>query len=268
MSIRNVLLILRKKWHLFFKVLPILGLIVLIKLIFHYIGFETISLNSLFTSLVGGTIFLFGFLISGVLSDYKESEKIPGEIACSLEVIYDETSIIYLSKKSKSAKDFLIFQLKFLELIQNWLYKKEDIDIVYNNLNKMNNYFLEFEPLTQANFIARMKQEQNNLRKLITRINVISSTSFVQSAYAIAEALAFFLIVGLLVLKIEPFYEAIFFVVLVAFLVIYMILLIRDLDNPFEYSNNGEFGSEISLEPMKNLEKRIREDLTKLDIHY
>ncbi|NPV51123.1 MAG: hypothetical protein HPY60_08025 [Candidatus Methanofastidiosum sp.] len=268
MDIRNILLILQKKWYLFFKVLPILGLIVLIKLIFHYIGFETISLNSLFTSLVGGTIFLFGFLISGVLSDYKESEKIPGDIACSLEAIHDETSIICLSKNSKVAKEFLIFQLKFLESIQNWLYKKEEIDTVYNNLNEMNNYFLEFESLTQANFIARMKQEQNNLRKLITRINVISSTSFIQSAYAIAEALAFFLIIGLLVLKIEPFYEALFFVILVSFLVIYMILLIRDLDDPFEYSNNGEFGSEISLAPIKNLEKRIKDNLTKLDINY
>ena len=266
MKIKSIIIAMMKKWYLLFKVMPILVLIVTMKFIFHYMGFETISLNSLFTSIVGATIFLFGFLLSGVLSDYKESEKIPAEIACSLEILHDETSIIYMSKKSNEARDFLLFHLTFLKSMLNWLYKKEDIDSVYMNLNRMNYYFLQFESQTQANFIVRMKQEQNTLRKLLTRIHVISSTSFIQSAYAIAEALALFLIIGLLFLKIEPFYEAIFFVMLVSFLVIYMIMLIKDLDDPFEYLENGDFGSEISLLPIYKLEKRIEDNLIKLEI--
>ena len=45
------------------------------------------ELNALFTSLVAGTIFLIGFLISGVLSDYKESEKLPSELSASIKTL-------------------------------------------------------------------------------------------------------------------------------------------------------------------------------------
>jgi hypothetical protein len=60
-----------------------------------------------------------------------------------------------------------------------------------------------------------------------------------------------------LVLKVEPFYEAVFFTMLVSFLVIYMILLIKDLDNPFDYSEHGENGTEVSIKPIHDLTNRI-----------
>jgi hypothetical protein len=50
-----------------------------------YLGAEFLSLSSLFTAVVSANIFLIGFLISGVLVDYKESEKIPGDMAASIE---------------------------------------------------------------------------------------------------------------------------------------------------------------------------------------
>ena len=67
-----------KKWHLVIEILPILIGVFILKILFHTFGLEFISLNPLFTSLIAGTIFLIGFLINGVISDYKESEKCPG----------------------------------------------------------------------------------------------------------------------------------------------------------------------------------------------
>jgi hypothetical protein len=60
-----------KKWHLSIKIIPLLILIFILKMIFHWNGLEVVSLSSLFTSLIAGTIFLIGFLINGVISDYK-----------------------------------------------------------------------------------------------------------------------------------------------------------------------------------------------------
>lgn len=40
------------------------------------IGWDTVQLNPLHTGLVAGDIFLIGFLLSGTLTDYKESERI------------------------------------------------------------------------------------------------------------------------------------------------------------------------------------------------
>lgn len=250
--------VLWKKWHILYQVLPFLIGIFFLKLLFHWFGLEYISLNALFTSLIAATTFLLGFLITGVISDYKESEKLPGELACSLEAIYDEAYILHKNKNAAASKDFLKYYEDFLRSLNDWFYGKEKTTSIFEKLSRMNDYFLSFELLTQANFIVRMKQEQSNVRKLITRIHIIKKTSFVQSAYAILEALAVLVIIGLLILKVEPFYEAVFFTILVSFLVIYMIFLIKDLDNPFEYEKYGEGGSEVSLKPFHDLLDRLK----------
>lgn len=247
-----------KKWHLIIKIIPILIVITILKIIFIKSGFEILTLNALFTSLIAGTIFLIGFLITGVISDYKESEKLPSDMAVSLETLYDEIYIINKNKNSKLTEDFLKFYSEFLVSVPIWFYKKEKTQNMLEKLHKMDDYFADLEPIMQANFLSRMKNEQSNLRKIIIRINTIRDTNFVESAYAILETLAFFLIMGLLILKIGTFYESLFFTILVSFLIIYMIMLIHDLDNPFEYTKKGEAeGTVVSIKPILDLKDRI-----------
>jgi hypothetical protein len=100
-----------QKWHLALKVLPVIILVIILKLLAHQFSLEFISLNPLFTAIVTANIFLLGFLIAGVLSDYKESEKLPGDLATSIETIVDECLIIYKNKKAEPAKECLEYTL-------------------------------------------------------------------------------------------------------------------------------------------------------------
>lgn len=246
-----------KKWNLAIKIIPILVGIFILKLSFHKFGFEYISLNALFTSLIAATTFLIGFLITGVISDYKESEKIPGDMASGLETLYDEIYILDKNKGNETTKNFLNFYDGFLDSIIDWFYRKEKTKNILAKLHKMDDHFAKLEGMIQPNFLARMKNEQSSLRKMVIRVDNIRDMSFIQSAYAIVEALAFFVITGLLILKVEPFYEALFFTILVSFLLVYMIFLIKDLDNPFNYSEHGENGTEVSLKPLHDLIERL-----------
>jgi len=247
-----------QKWSLVFKILPILVFIIALKIIAHYAGFEVITLNALYTSLVAGTIFLMGFLISGVLTDYKESEKIPSELSASIESLYDEAYTAHRGKNSKSALKFIEYQKLFVHSLIGWFWKKERTVALLEKIRGMNDLFVEMEKEgVQANYIIKMKNEQSNIRKIILRAHAIRDTEFIASAYAIVEALAFFLTLGLILIKVEPFYESLFFTTLVTFLVTYMIVLIRDLDNPFDYSANGERGTEVSLKPLHELEASL-----------
>ena len=223
------------KWKLAFKVAPIVFSIVLLKLFTHQMKWEFLTLNSLFGAIISANVFLVGFLISGVLVDYKESEKIPGELACSLEVLTDESAILYKSKKSPVAKELLKYVQDTTSSILMWFNKKEKTGVVLKRITGFNDYFLALEPLIQANFIVRLKNEQSLIRKLITRTHSIRETSFNPAGYAIAEIISTILCIGLIFTKIDPYYESIFFVAFVSFILIYMVLLIRDLDNPFGY---------------------------------
>jgi hypothetical protein len=246
------------KWAIGFKTIPIMLLLVILKVLTHNIGLEVMDLNALFTSLIGGTIFLIGFLITGVLSDYKESEKIPTELTSSLRSLFDDTYTILRSKNSAAALEFMKFQKSFVDMLFPWLYKKESTKSILSKISEMNEFFITFDKEEiQSNYIIKMKNEQNNIRKVILRIETIRDTDFVGSAYAIVEAMGILTGIGLIVIKIEPFYASIFLTMIVAFLITYMILLIKDLDNPFDYSIKGENGTEISLQQLHDFQEEL-----------
>jgi predicted membrane chloride channel (bestrophin family) len=245
------------KWKLTLKVLPFVAVLLVIKLIAHQYKIEFLTLNSLFSAIISANVFLIGFLISGVLVDYKEAEKLPGDLAVGLEALTDEISIISKSKKAKVATDALCHISDMSKNILQWFYKKERTKHILDQITKLNDYFLAFEPLTQANFIVRMKQEQNNLRRIITRIHTIRETSFNPSGYAIAEIITGLLCFGLVFTKIDPYYESLFFVAFVSFILIYMVMLIKDLDNPFGYYKEENLSADVSLRPIQDVVERI-----------
>ena len=237
------------KWKILLQVIPIIAVILLIKALFHHYGLEMMELNALFTSLVGATIFLIGFLISGVLSDYKESEKIPGEITTSLKNILDDSLTLKHHYSDDTFKQFISFQKQLANNIKSWLYKEIETAELLSQFDVLNSIIIQLDKEgVQANFLIRIKNEMSTVRKNLLRIEAIRETNFISSAYAIVESMAFVISAGLIFIKIEPFFAALFFTVLVTFLIIYMIILIKDLDDPFDYQANGESGTEISLD--------------------
>ncbi len=245
------------RWRLALKTIPFVVIIILLKFGIHYFGYEFLTLNSLFTAIISANIFLIGFLISGTLVDYKESEKLPGDLSASMETMADEGLIIYKNKKSQEAKNFLLKISQFNKSLVDWFYKKERTSNLMEKLLSFNDDFLAFENQTQANFIVRLKQEQNSIRKMINRIHTIRETSFLGTGYAIAEIITFILVVGLIFIKMDPFYESVFFISFVSFILVYMIYFIKDLDNPFGYNDEDSLVEEVSLKPVLDSQKRI-----------
>jgi hypothetical protein len=240
------------KWRLAFKVLPFVAAAMVLKFALHRLDWEVISLNALLPGLLAATVFLLGFLISGVLSDYKESEKLPGELAVSLGVLADELGIAHGRQPSGISRAALAHALGLAERIEGWFHERHDTPAVMEHLSGLNQHFLRLEASTPPPFITRMKQEQSALRRVLIRIDMIRHTSFVSSGYAIAEITATLVITGFILARIDPFYESLFFIGLIAFLLTYMLALIRDLDDPFEYGPGQGGGDEVSLKPVED----------------
>ena len=245
------------KWGLSFRVIPFVVIVVLLKFGAHYFGFELLSLSPLMGALISANVFLIGFLISGVLSDYKESEKLPREMACSLEVIVDESTIVSTNKKNHVPEELVDHVRLLTGSLISWFHKKERTTDLLGKVSALNSFFLALEPLTQANFIARLKQEQSSLRRIITRIHTIRETDFNPAGYAIAEILSTILCLGLIFTRMDPYYESVFFVAFVSFVLIYMVLLIKELDNPFSHYEENTLTENVSLKPLYDLQQRL-----------
>lgn len=247
-----------KEHRIFYRVLPYLAVMILAKLLLHRFDLERLSINAIFSGLIGANVFLMGFLLSGVLADFRESERLPGEMAATLGTLADEFQSIHQRTSAPAALAALEHLRELGLTIHRWLHKQERSREVMGRIAGLNDHFLAVEPHTQANFIARLKQEQSALRKLIIRIHTIRETDFISSGYFIASTTTILLLVGLAFARIEPFYESLFFVVVVSYLLLFLMFLIQDLDNPFGYYENAS-SEDVSLKPLEDALEDLRE---------
>lgn len=252
-------------YRLLARSLPIVLPVLIAKLALDQLGADTIALNPLYSGLVAANVFLIGFLLAGTLADYKESERLPGELAVRAEAIADECQILFRDKGADAARRCLEHVGRLAATLNAWLHGREDVHEVLERVEDFNWYFLEFESLTQPNFIVRLKQEQTALRMLVTRINTIRETSFIGAGYVICEITSVLLVIALLLADIAPLGAELFLLGTITFLLAYMILLIKDLDDPFDYDENGSVGAaEVSLAPLAFLERRMAAELEAL----
>ena len=250
-------MIIKSRYRLLLQASAIVAVIVSIKLIVHFCGWEIISINPLFSGIIAANVFLMGFLLNGVLSDFKESERYPGELGAGLENLAQEVRGIKLARPDAQVAPCLALLAQFGLDIQSWFHKKHRTSELLEHLNELTPQFALFEQWTQATLVARLKQEQGNLRRMLIRIHTIRETSFVSSGYLLADLVTVLLCIGLILAKIEPFYESLFFVGVISYLMVYLLLLIRDLDNPFGYYETFS-GEDVSLKPLEDATIRLQ----------
>jgi hypothetical protein len=240
------------------RVLFFVGAILAVKLVAHLASYEPISLNALFSGMIAGNVFLMGFLLSGVLADYKESERLPGELSACLENMAQEVRGIAVTKPEAKVGPCLSRISQVADAIHDWFYKKIDTEAMLGGINSLTDEFEGLQQWTQGTFVARLKQEQSNLRRTMTRIDIIRETNFVTSGYLLAYLITGLLCIGLVLLNMEPrpFEESMFFTGVIAFLLVFLITLIRDLDNPFGYYERYS-GADVSLKPLEDTQRRL-----------
>lgn len=244
------------KLRLLLRVSAIVFVVICAKLLVHFLGWEVISINPLFSGIVAANVFLMGFLLSGVLSDFKESERLPGELGACLENLAQEVSAIRVSRPDAKVGPCLILLSQLSQDILRWFYKKQRTTELMALLNDLTPQFALLEQWSQATFVARLKQEQSNLRRAIIRIHTIRETSFVSTGYLLADLVTFLLCMGLILAKIEPFSESLFFVCVISYIMVFLLMLIRDLDNPFGYYDPGS-SEDVSLKPLEDTVHRL-----------
>ena len=242
--------------NLILRVVLVVAVAIGAKLLFHSLGWEILSLSPLFSGIVAANVFVMGFLLSGVLADYKESERLPGELAASIETIAEEMVAIHRTSNAPTALQCVVDLRGLANDILDWLHKKHRTHDLLDDLNRIGDYFVAVEKFTQANFIVRLKQEQSAIRRVLIRIHSIRETSFVASGYLAAHVTTALVGLGLVLVKIDPFYESLFFVGVIGFLLTFLILLIHDLDNPFGYYEAGS-NEDVSLKPLEDVVARL-----------
>jgi hypothetical protein len=241
------------------RALPFIVVAVGVKAILEAADIHPLDLNPLLSGLVAANVFLLGFLLAGTLGDYKEAEKLPGELSASLETICDEALLVHTELGIPEGAACIALCADVAASIRSYIVKETDVTPVLETLRAFNPIFLVFSPKIQAGFTTRLKIEQSGMRRIVLRIDTIRRTTFVNAGYAIAELTGVLLIAGMELTNVaDKVVESLFFVGVISLLLTYVFLLIRDLDNPFAYPNGQAGAADVSLFPLEEAEARLR----------
>jgi hypothetical protein len=241
------------KWRLMLTSLPYVALAVLAKigleqgLDFHGI----IEFSEVGLVLTGG-VFLVGFMLAGTMADYKESEKIPADIACTLEAIEETIAQAAVSKPGIDDKGLRAALFEVSQGVHDWLYKKLAQERLFQRLRDLGIAIHAIERAGAGGYASRALSELHSLRKTLSRASVISRTGFLASGYALLETLTAAIVVLLMISKFKSPVAELIIIAFISLIFTYMLRLIRDVDDPFEYSADGDKGSaEVELFPIE-----------------
>ena len=117
--------------------------------------------------------------------------------------------------------------------INAWKLKEinQVIDSIDENINNLAQINLA-PPL-----IVKFRNELTTIDKILYRVDAIMETTFIPAAYVITEIAIGMVIFVLLFVQIDPYYEGVMLFGTVSFLLISVLLLIKDMDNPFAGSH-------------------------------
>src|SRR4030095_4176993 len=219
------------KWRLMLTTLPFTAFMLLVKFaIVHGLNYEGLVKFSEIGLVITGGIFIIAFMLAGTISDYKESEKLPAEIACAIETI-DDTLVLGYNFKGGFDLGEVRRQLNAVtQTIINWFDKNGTDEEVYAKIASITSIALVLEKAAVGPIAARISGEQHNLRKLFARVNVIKRTYFLATGYALLEVLTVVIIGLLIIAKFENEITGVIIIAFITQIFVYMIRLIRDVD--------------------------------------
>ena len=231
----------------------------LLKLLVHQFALEVITVNPLFSALVASTVFLLGFLLNGVLADFKDSEKLPGELASALEALGLEIRGIPAHHVDAQVAVPLVAVADLTHGILAWVRQHlstHDLMLLYQHAHGR---VVDAAVLLrgESTLQGRLMSEMAAVLRSVNRIETIRETSFVPLVYWLANAGAALLCGGLVLMKGSSISESVFFLFVIAFLLIFLLNLIRDIDNPFGFSDPSS-AEDVSLEVLEAAAGRLQ----------
>jgi hypothetical protein len=243
------------KWRLSLTVLPFTLLFALAKVAVHRLGWEPWAFDSLTGALFGAATFVIAFVLSGTLSEYNASEDMVLQIVNGVEAMADLNTLSAASQPTYNGTNLRRQLAETLELIEGWLRNtatREQLDV---HLDALNLQFADLKRHGEGSAANDCQAELARLRLLIQRIHVNRSTTFLGPAYAMLEIFLVAAVVALLLIKAELFSEVLVVSCFLFTSFTYLLLLIRDLDNPFQY--DGSSCVDADLEPLTSTRSRL-----------
>jgi hypothetical protein len=233
------------KWRIFALTLPLTILFGLAKWLFHRQGWELWTFNALTSSLFGAATFIIAFQLNGTLSDYRSSDSLLTQFCMSIESIQDSNLLTAKTYPDYDPQPLRQFLLSLTQDLRDALQTEQALQPLLVKVTDFHQLFAGAEKY--ASNMSLMQTEQGKIRGIIMQIKGVRDSDFLQPAYAILELFTIASTIALLLIGSEEITESIVVSSLLFVVFLYLLLLIKDLDNPFQYGGFSSVDSSLSV---------------------
>lgn len=250
-----------KRFRLLLLSLAAIALLSVAKALVHWAGFEFLELNQLFTTAIAGAIFILGFLLRSVLSDYKDAERMPGALRVALEAIHDDVALF--GDTSARTADILATRRTLHEIsvtlrtaIRTDKLTEKSPELLAT-VDRLSLIFVKLEQLDMpANYIVRLRSNLDQVRHVLFRIIHIQRMQFLPSAHLLAQSLVLAVTALLLFLQTGGSPESAILFAVMSYMLVFVLYLIDTLENPF--GDTSHSFDDVSLFLLRGFEHKLQ----------
>jgi hypothetical protein len=246
------------KWGILLRVLPLTGLFCVVKWGIHRLGWEPWVFDSLTGALFSAAIFVIALILSGTLSDYRACECMPAQIANALETISDTNQTLAAAHPDYRSQPLDTALAQIATSLLDWLKDGKDFTVVDAAIDRLNPLLAPLLSFTGGSgAINYIQAEQSKIRSISRQMRGNRDTDFLSAAYVLLWLFLSGAIFALLLIDAPRFSENLTVSAFMFTLFIYLLFLIEDLDNPFQY--DGRSSVDVNLLPLLDVRTKLRE---------
>lgn len=212
----------------------VVAILVALRAVLWELGAEGMSPTAVSAGIITSGIFVVGLLIAGTLSDYKDAERAPIDLAAGLHTILHECEAI---NAAWGKPELSPLRRRLIAVVTTL---RADIDAGDSRtcqaaIEKVSETFLELDDTdVPATAITRLRLEQAGLRRALLRIYHLQREEFLPSAWAIIVAIIGFIITLLMFTNFDGLAESLATVAFLSFFFISLLRLLSSIGTPFK----------------------------------
>ena len=173
----------------------------------------------------------------------------------AIEAIADRNSLSAAFQPTYNGQTLQQQLLHLLADTEAWLRNTLTLEQLEQRLESVNLAFVSLKQCGEHTAAKDCQNELAKLRLLITRMHTSRISSFLGPAYAMLEIFLVGAVAALLLIQAKLFTEVLVVSYFLFTSFTYLLLLIRDLDNPFQY--NGRSSVDADLSPLNSCRLRL-----------
>lgn len=211
----------------------VVAILVALRALLWELGAEGMSPTAVSAGIITSGIFVVGLLVAGTLSDYKEAERVPTDLAAGLYTILRECEAVHAAwgkPELQSLRRRLVAVVTTL---------RADIDTGDSRtcqaaIEEISETFHELDDTdVPATTIGRLRTEQAGLRMALLRIYHLQREKFLPSAWAIIVGIVAFMLTLLMFTNFDGFAESLATLGFLSFFFLSLLRLLSVISTPF-----------------------------------